>query len=382
MVSEKFPGKIFISTPEGIFVLTGQGSDWKYEGQLSDLTGEVLSLVEDERGHLWVAGYLMISRFKFPHGFTLQPEVNILGSNEGFDAEAMQTVEAYRIGPQVLFGSFAGIYYFDETAGRLRTYNEFSGLFTDGSREAFELVEDKNGGIWLGSELSRGRITATGGKYFWDTVALSRMPQVSTWCLYVDEQNVLWAGTEDGLFRYDPAAGKKYDQPYHALIRGVTAAGKILFSGTYVNDHQQASLVQPPAMKVKIPINENDLTFDYAAVFFDGHERTDYSVQLEGKSPVWSAWSRESAKDFTNLAEGRYVFRVKAKNIYGTVSNEASFEFFILPPWYRTWWAYLLYLLAAAVVIRIIIGLNHSRLINDKKRLGKLVAARTREILR
>ena len=61
---------------------------------------------------------------------------------------------------------------------------------------------------------------------------------------------------------------------------------------------------------------------------------------LEGLDPDWSAWTRKTTGDYTNLGFGSYRFRVRAKNVHGQVSGEAVYAFAVLPPWYRTWWAY------------------------------------------
>ena len=64
---------------------------------------------------------------------------------------------------------------------------------------------------------------------------------------------------------------------------------------------------------------------------------------LEGYSNQWSEWEREPKCDFTNLPEGTYKFRVKSRNYIGDIGKETIFEFTVLPPWYRTIWAYAIY---------------------------------------
>jgi DNA-binding CsgD family transcriptional regulator len=56
-------------------------------------------------------------------------------------------------------------------------------------------------------------------------------------------------------------------------------------------------------------------------------------------------------KEYTNLHEGDYVFKVKAKNIYNRESLEAVYKFSVLPPWYRTYWSYAIYLTIVGVVL-------------------------------
>ena len=64
---------------------------------------------------------------------------------------------------------------------------------------------------------------------------------------------------------------------------------------------------------------------------------------MDGFDQDWSSWTAENKKEYSFLFEGDYTFQVKARNLYGTISNEGKYAFAILPPWFRSWWAYGLY---------------------------------------
>ena len=70
-----------------------------------------------------------------------------------------------------------------------------------------------------------------------------------------------------------------------------------------------------------------------------------YSYYMEGFDKEWSDWSKKTEKDYTNLPAGDYKFQVKAKNNFGSESAINSYSFSVLPPWYQTRWAYLVYAL-------------------------------------
>lgn len=65
---------------------------------------------------------------------------------------------------------------------------------------------------------------------------------------------------------------------------------------------------------------------------------------LEGFDSDWSEWTTETTKDYTNIPEGNYTFKVRARNIHNKISRAGTFDFTVLPPWYRTFWAYGIYL--------------------------------------
>ncbi|MEX0722049.1 MAG: triple tyrosine motif-containing protein [Balneolaceae bacterium] len=103
-----------------------------------------------------------------------------------------------------------------------------------------------------------------------------------------------------------------------------------------------------PLKHIVLPYTDNELRFTYAAASFIDPERNNYQVKLEGFDNNWSEWNAETQKDYTNIPEGSYTFKVRSKNVYEVAGITDSISFTILPPWYRTWWAYLLYTITIA----------------------------------
>jgi DNA-binding CsgD family transcriptional regulator len=64
---------------------------------------------------------------------------------------------------------------------------------------------------------------------------------------------------------------------------------------------------------------------------------------LKGFNKDWSVWNGKTEKEYTNLPAGDYEFQVRSKSNLGHESGIASYVFKVLPPWYQTRWAYLLY---------------------------------------
>ncbi|MBO6793701.1 MAG: hypothetical protein JJ895_07315 [Balneolaceae bacterium] len=127
---------------------------------------------------------------------------------------------------------------------------------------------------------------------------------------------------------------------------------KTNITGTFVD---QDSLIYggfgEPSNEIILPYKDNALRFTYAAACYIDPERNTYSYKLEGFDAKWSDWSLETQKDYTNIPEGDYVFKVKSQNVFGVEGSTDSLAFSILPPWYRTWWAYLLYVIGISGLI-------------------------------
>ncbi len=113
-----------------------------------------------------------------------------------------------------------------------------------------------------------------------------------------------------------------------------------------------------------LPFSNNNIILNVAAATFDKPEATLYQYYLEGNDNGWSQWTKESKKEYTNLSSGDYKLHLRAKNIYGIISNEDTFAFTILSPWYFSGWAYALYGL-------IFLGLLSLVRYSELKRLNK-----------
>jgi hypothetical protein len=76
---------------------------------------------------------------------------------------------------------------------------------------------------------------------------------------------------------------------------------------------------------------------------------------LEGYDKDWSHITNKSNANFGNIQEGTYVYKLKAWCANGVWSEPITYTFRVLPPWYRTWWAYLLYVVLVVGLIFLII---------------------------
>ena len=124
------------------------------------------------------------------------------------------------------------------------------------------------------------------------------------------------------------------------------------------------------ALKVfpELDNDNNSLRFQYAAQFYEQEHRTVYQTYLDGFDKSWSDWNKNSYKEYTNLPPGAYTFRARAQNIYNTISEEATYKFTILPPWYATWWAFAVYFILFVALVYSLVKFQSNRLLALEKR--------------
>lgn len=153
----------------------------------------------------------------------------------------------------------------------------------------------------------------------------------------VDSNNVFIAG-ERGFFHINYAEYKKSKRILHALIRMVksSSATEGMIFGGYVGDSTEATI---PSVKY----GDNSLHFECSSNLFGQDHNMEYSYYLKGFDKDWSVWMKRTERDYTNLPEGKYVFQVKCRNTVGNESVITSYAFNVSPPWYRSWWSFLLF---------------------------------------
>src|SRR4029453_3064456 len=82
--------------------------------------------------------------------------------------------------------------------------------------------------------------------------------------------------------------------------------------------------------------------------------------------------------DYTNLGAGSYVFRARARDVAGTVTNEGTYAFTIMPPWYRTWAAYAGYMLLGLLAVFVGDRVMRRRVVAKERQRAQFTEAKLR----
>lgn len=168
-------------------------------------------------------------------------------------------------------------------------------------------------------------------------------------------------GTEEGfsLFKFRKNIPKRY--PLTLQIRKVYLTGNhdsLIYGRSYSYDDKP----------LVIPYSRNSIKIIYGVNNYDRSLETFYSYKLTGdKEEGWSSYTGNNAKEYTDLKEGDYTFSVKITTPKTVVPRITSFQFKVLPPWYRSLWAYILY----SFSIIILMYYTYYKITENKRRLIK-----------
>ncbi len=363
---------VFAGLQDGIGIFRLASGRWDNMGRLPGVHEEVRTIVEAVDGSLWVgtsfqgvvhvanpsaedSGRSVIARY---HKET--------GLPAGF-------VHAYATPVHPVFVTDKGMFRFDDSARRFVQDSTFGSIFADTTRDIFLVGHDVLRNVWVFSSqrFFLSRASSTGG-YAVESTVLSRVQRSRQYSLMIESDGTLWTGGVDGLIRYESFRDAPIQRPFYAMIRQLWMGQKLVYAGDVPMDR----------IETPFPYASNFARFEYGATSYDEERDTQFQYWLEGFDQNWSQWNRESKKDYTNLPEGEYRFHVRARNVYGVVGEGSSVAFSIRPPWYRTWWSYILFGLTGLGLLVLAFHWHDQKLIREKEELERVVRLRTDELRR
>jgi class 3 adenylate cyclase len=173
----------------------------------------------------------------------------------------------------------------------------------------------------------------------------------------VKDENICWYNIQTKGIR------KNSEDSSIALFQEFSAYGKALSSAENDSILKRCGNIQfdgiakfyPVPENLVLPYEHNQMAFEFAAIETDRPFLVKYQYMLEGYDKDWSPITNKSNANFGNIQEGTYVFKLKAQGSNGVWSEPITYTFRVLPPWYRSWWAYLSYVVLVTGLILVII---------------------------
>ena len=129
-----------------------------------------------------------------------------------------------------------------------------------------------------------------------------------------------------------------------------------------------------------LPYKHNNVTFEFAAVEPARSYLVKYQYMLEGYDNDWNPVTKKTSASFGNIWEGTYTFKLKACRPNGVWSEPITYTFKVLPPWWRTWWIYFIYIVVFVSTLILIYRWRTAVMRRRQKQLEEEVEMATAEI--
>jgi ligand-binding sensor domain-containing protein len=379
---------VYAGTANAILILKYLGNGrWENLLRYVKFQGNINQIVEESDGRLWLASDISGSVY------SLRIEGNdttLVEYDTSKGLPGRSGLKLKKLDGELIVATPDGIFSYDTPSDSFKSADERFDNFT-ANREISFLLRDSEGDFWMSLKEGNRFIEAfiktgtTRESYILNTFSV--LPATPSYDIY-EASGRFWLAKSKNLFVVDK---KKLTQP----VVGVNAFLNRIIIGGIDSVYMNQSFVQPGKYGRPVPVLDqpggniaefpyrfNDVKFYWSSNYYIEQERTEYSYFLEGSDRNWSRWEHLLYKEYGNLKYGHYVFRVKARTVTGIESEEAQFEFVIKRPWYATFIAILLYIVAAVGILLGIIKAYTKRLVNENLRLEGIVAERTAEVVR
>ncbi len=351
----------------------------------------ITTIFEDSQGDLWVGTYQGgLNRFDRESGkatrYTDDP-----GDPESLSDDRVIVVAQDSLGMLWVGTDGGGLNRFDRTTGRFHPYRhdpaDPNSLSDD---RIWALHEGSDGSLWIGTQgggLNRWSAAdrEDGRPRFSHYGQRDGLPSAVVNGIREDDLGNLWLGSNRGLTRFNPISrtAKTFDAsnglPGNDFTQGAhfrSADGRLYFGGgkgfvafdpsairdnTHVppvvltsylrfNREVMSGIQLAKLTHLELGYEDYVVGFEFAALDYSAPEANRYLYKLEGFDPDWVDFGSVRRATYTNLNPGTYRFRVRAANNDGVWNEQgAMLNIRVTPAPWRTWWAYLLYALAAIV---------------------------------
>jgi len=379
--SKKDPDRVYVgldgSDGAGLGSIIYDNGTFSYEGNFANTYGEVRSVVE-LNGEVY---YSVKKDGIFKLDTSRSQEKNklpgLIISKDTTALYAQFTLGVFN--NEVWVGTTNGLYKIQENK-LVRTDDLCGGVFAEENLLIHRFYNDNEEKLWMvmfhnsdtKDEYSEiGYFEKKDGEFVWTSAPFKQMTDDVIYSIRKGENGMYWFAGGRKVYAYNSNHSANFDKPFNSFIYEVS----LNEDSVYLNNTQYETLEEHV-----IKYAYNSIRFNFTTNAYLGGLENQYSYYLEGFETDWGKWKDVNHAEYQRLGEGTYTFHVKAMNYYGFESEPVSFTFTILPPWYRTVWAYIVYVLLFILLIYVIIMLSIRRVKQQKVELEKIVQERTHEI--
>ncbi|WP_166641969.1 hybrid sensor histidine kinase/response regulator transcription factor [Pedobacter duraquae] len=293
---------------------------------------DIHALFQDGKGNLWAGNYtelIKIDPINKRHEFT-KVDLAIRTINEDSKRHLWMGIEG------------GGLLQFDPTTKKIIKYTEHDGL---PSSSVLNILVDSKDNLWCSTYngLSKFDIKERTFKNYFTSDGLQSNQFNYNAALKL----------KDGAFLFGGING--FNLFYPGNIKENKRIPKIVLTDFKINNisldldsnYKNMSIVD--LHEISVPYN-SAISVDYAAIEFSFQEQISYAYYLEGWDRGWNEVNKLTTAYYSRLNEGKYKLHIKSTDTEGVWStNEKIILIQILPPWYRSWWAYISYLVLLSI---------------------------------
>jgi signal transduction histidine kinase/ligand-binding sensor domain-containing protein/AraC-like DNA-binding protein/ActR/RegA family two-component response regulator len=302
-----------------------------YDSKLTDLQ----CLAEDSEGNIWGGDYTSLIKID-----TISRKHKLYNIGYAIRSIYEDKKNNFWVGTQE-----GGLFLFNRQNGTYKRFTTTQGL---PQNTILRILEDGDGDLWLSTYngLSRFDPVKEIFKNFSQADGLQSNQFSFNAALTLSNGELLFGGIKGFNVFYPKTVYEKKAIPQLFLSNLSINNSPVQNNLSYIKDKDANGI-----LKVIVPYNDATLSLNFLGIDYTDASNINYAYYLEGWDKDWNYVKNTRTANFSRLREGDYTFKVKLS--YGNGEWSEAVELLhitILPPWYRTWWAYSLYVLLICAV--------------------------------
>ena len=248
----------------------------------------------------------------------------------------------------------------------------------------YDLLEDDKGNIWIstGKGVSRFNPKTEEFKNYSILENLHQDDEFHGTTAYKSKSGEMFFGGINGFITFSPdSINSIKDNPFIPPV--VITKFKLFNESVFPGEDSPLKYSISETNKIELTYSQNFFSFEFAALSYSNPGKNQYKYKMEGLDKDWVEAGTRRFAEYRDLKPGKYVFRVQGSNNDGIWNEEGtSIRIIINPPWWKTKFAYILYVIAIIFIIYAYIKFKEKKLQKDKKVLEEKVKERTAEVVR
>ncbi len=363
-------------------------------------SNNIFQILEGKKGELWLCTF-----WGGLTCFNVENNSSIIYNteNSGLSDNDLRTISKDFDG-NYWIGTDIGLDFFNPKTKVFKSYQHHENDKSSLSKGFVSyIMESKDSTLWIGTTGGLNKFNKKTNSFI-HYYTQNGLPNDEIMSIIEDKDGNLWISTNKGISRFDPKTEifKNYDisdglqgNEFNTRSGIRTTRGEIIFGGNngfniFNPQNLKDNPFVPPViitdLKIfnkPVPIGAEDsplkkniietkelefsykqsvFSFGFVALNYTSPEKNQYAYMMEGFDKEWNYIGANRTATYTNLDPGSYIFRVKASNNDGIWNEQgASLKITIKPPFWRTWWAYLIEALITIMILYFILNYFISR---------------------
>lgn len=240
--------------------------------------------------------------------------------------------------------TYKGLNKFNRESKKFKRYKISDGLPNE---VIYGILKDNNGDLWLSTNYGLSKFNPVSeifNNYTKDDGLQAN--EFNQWANFKSDDGYLFFGGIYGLSVFNPDSLMVNLHPPPVIISDFQLLHKSVslgFDNSLNRTVLEKSIIN--TSEINLFYDDDVITFEFAALDFYSPEKNMYKYFLEGFDRNWDYTdAKKRYATYTNLDHGEYIFKVMASNNSGVWNDiGTSIKLIIHPPWWKTWWAYLIY---------------------------------------